>query len=431
MPCRLKVLIFLLFGTLIAPVAGQGDDFESQRAGNWHQWRGPYADGVAALGDPPVEWGEQRNVRWKTAIPGRGSASPVIWNDQVFLLTAVPQENTQRFVVMCLDRATGKILWERVAIETTPRERLHPTNTHASASAITNGKRVYASFGSYGVYCYDMAGNLQWQRDLGDMQTRNEFGEGASPALHGDTLVVNWDHEAEDFIVALNAQTGEVRWKQDRDEPTTWATPLIVSHEGRVQVVTNGNNRARSYDLETGELLWECGGQAMNPIPSPVTLDGVAYCMTGFRGYAAFAIPLGVRGDVTDSDKILWSKSDGTPYISSPVLYKGTLYYTKGRDAILSSVDAKTGEVLIDQKRLQGLDTMYASPVAAADRIYWMSRNGTGVVIRHGKELEILATNKLDEGVDASPAIMGKQMFVRGERSLYCLEDEAPAASNE
>jgi len=420
---RVLVKQLMLAVMLVAPAVA--DDFQTAKLKNWHQWRGPNADGVAPYGDPPTEWSESKNIRWKVAVPGRGSASPVVWNDQLFLLTAVPLDNgVHRFTVLCFDRNTGQLLWERVAAEEVPHERLHATNTHASASATTDGERVYASFGSRGVFCYDMQGNLQWKRDLGDMQTRNEFGEGSSPTIYGETLVVNWDHEADDFLIALDAKTGDVRWKVDRDEPTTWATPLVVNYNGRAQVVTNGHNRVRGYDLETGKLLWECGGQASNPIPSPVAMGDLVFCMTGFRGYAAYAIPLNSVGDITNSDKIAWSRTDGTPYIASPVLYEGVLYFTKGRDAILSSVDAKTGETQINQKRLPRLNTLYASPVAANGRIYFFSRDGVAVVLKHGPTLEILATNELSEGVDASPAIIGKRMYVRGEKSLYCIEEQ-------
>jgi outer membrane protein assembly factor BamB len=336
--------------------------------------------------------------------------------------------NIHQFIVLCLDRNTGREIWRQVAREDVPHESGHQTNTFASSSAITDGRSLYASFGSHGIYCYDLDGKLQWETDLGDMRTRNGFGEGASPALYEDTLVVPWDQEENSFIAALDARSGKQRWKVERDEVTTWATPLIVEHKGRVQVIANGSNRVRSYDLADGKLIWECGGQASNPIPSPIVQDGVAYCMTGYRGYAVYAIPLDAKGDVTDSDQIIWRRTDSGPYVSSAVLYGGQLYFTKGRDAILSSLDIKTGEPLIEQVRLPGLNTMYASPVAAAGRIYFTSREGATIVLKHGPKFEVLATNRLDEGIDASPAIVGKQMFLRGERRLYCIEEGARAA---
>jgi outer membrane protein assembly factor BamB len=441
-----------------ASATAVAQDFEQQKLNNWHQWRGPLANGTSPGANPPVEWSPTKNVRWKVEIPGQASASPIVWNNRVFVLTAVPTDrkapasrearsatpsspprrggggapnrgaapsNYYQFMVLCLDRNTGQELWRKVAAEQVPHEPGHQTNTFASGSPMTDGRFLYVSFGSVGIFCYDLQGNLQWKTDLGDMQTRNGFGEGASPALHQDTLVVPWDHEAQSFIAALDARTGDIRWKVNRDEVTTWATPLIVEHQGRMQVIANGSNRVRSYDLKDGRLLWECGGQASNPIPSPVVQGDLVYCMTGYRGYAVYAIPLDSMGDITDSDQIAWSRTDTGPYVSSPVLYGGQLYFTKGRDAILSSLDIKTGEPLIEQVRLPGLNTMYASPVAAAGRVYFTSREGATIVLKHGPKFEVLATNRMDEGIDASPALVGNQMFLRRERHLYCIENTA------
>ena len=327
-------------------------------------------------------------------------------------------------MVMCLDRNTGDVLWQKVANEAVPHESLHPTNTYASSSVTTDGKYLYASFGSYGVYCYDLDGDLKWTRDLGEMQTRNSFGEGASPTIHNGTLVVNWDHEGPSFIAALDAATGDIKWKQDRDESTTWNTPLIVEAAGRTQVIVNATGRTRSYDLDTGEILWECGGQASNPIPSPVARENLVYCMTGYRGYAVYAIPLDSVGDITDTERIAWHRDEGTPYVSSPLLYDDRLYFTKGRNGVLSCLNAETGEPIIDQERLTGMDSLYASPVGAAGRIYLVNREGTTLVLKKSDQLEVLATNVLDEPIDASPAIVGNQLFLRGDKHLYCIAQE-------
>ncbi len=336
-----------IVASMIGSISWAGD-FSSERLENWHQWRGPNADGVSPDADPPVEWSEQSNVKWKVAIPGKGSATPIVWQDRIYLLTAVdtgkksdkpaaapanPPSQTRppgrslsrptpgtlhQYVVLCLDRATGKTIWQRVAVEEVPHEGGHQTNTFASGSPTTDGQYIYASFGSCGIFCFDREGNLKWNRDLGDMRTRNAFGEGSSPALHGDTLVVNWDHEGQSFIAALNAKTGETRWQVDRDERTTWATPFITEHKGRVQVITNASKRVRSYDLATGELIWECGGQAGNPIPSPFRLGDLVYCMTGYQGFAVYAIPLDSKGDITGTDKIAWKRTDTGPTSALP-----------------------------------------------------------------------------------------------------------------
>jgi outer membrane protein assembly factor BamB len=440
--------ILPLLAVLIFTSAARADDFAAQRDRNWHQWRGPHANGVAPQANPPAEWDEQTNIKWKVPIPGLGNATPIVWEDQIFVLTAVesaaaedktaqtsttaqPQQRRRRggsrrptqtaFLVLCLDRATGAVRWQQTAANLLPHEGFRPgDNTFASGSPITDGRHLFVSFGSYGIFCYDLDGNQVWKQDLGDMHTRNGFGEGSSPALYRDRLVVNWDHEGQSFIATLDARTGDVLWKKDRDEPTSWATPLVVEHGGRTQVVTNGSKRVRSYDLATGELIWECGGQVSNVIPSPVIGDGVVYCTSGFRGAALYAIPIGSTGDLTGTDKPLWNLDRGTPYVPSPLLYGDLLYFNHKNDPIATCVNAKTGEVLAT-KRLAGLDKIYASPVGAAGRVYYVGRNGTTVVLPRGNDLGELAVNKLDEGIDASPAIVGNELFLRGKQHLYCI----------
>jgi outer membrane protein assembly factor BamB len=331
--------------------------------------------------------------------------------------------NYFQFVVLCLDRATGNTLWQQVVREELPHEGHHGDHGYASGSPTTDGEFLYASFGSRGVYCLTLDGQVRWERDFGDMRTRNGFGEGTSPTLVGDTLIVNWDHEAEDFIAALDAKTGETKWQVERDEPTGWSTPLAIPHDGKTQIVVNGTNRARGYDLASGELLWECGGQTTNAIPSPVTADGVVYCVSGFRGSAAVAISLDSRGDLTETDNQVWTHSGGTPYVPSPLLYGDLLYLNKSNDAILTVLNAKTGEVVIEKERLPGLKGIYASPVGAAGRVYYIGRNGAAVVLKHGTAFEVLAENTLDDPIDASPAIVGKELYLRGKEHLYCIAE--------
>ncbi len=332
--------------------------------------------------------------------------------------------NYYAFMVLCFDRTTGKEVWRTTAIEQVPHESGHNTNTFASSSPVTDGERIYVSFGSRGVHCLDLDGNLLWSKDLGKMQTRNQFGEGSSAAIYKGTLVVPFDHEGDSFIVALDAQTGEEKWRQPRDEQTTWSTPLITEYDGRVQVIANGSNRVRSYDLASGEIIWECGGQAGNPIPTPVRFEDNVIVMTGYRGYAIYSIPLNSHGDITDSETITWIEEDAAPYVPSPVLYQGQLYFFKANNGVLVSRDAKTGELLIDQTRVPDLSTVYASPVAAANHIYLTGRDGTTVVLKHGKNFEVIASNKLDDTIDASAAIVGDEIFLRGKEHLYCIRNQ-------
>ena len=294
--------------------------------------------------------------------------------------------NYYQFNVLCIDRNTGKTIWQRTACEVVPHEGHHDTGSFASASPITDGKLLYASFGSRGIYCYDLDGNPKWDKDLGDFRMRFSFGEGSSPALYEDTLVQTCDQEEGSFIVALDARTGQEKWRQPRNEVSTWGTPLIVEAAGRTQVITSGSNRVRSYDLRSGELIWECGGLGSNPIACPVVFEGLAIAMTGHNDPAGIAVPLDAKGDVTDTEKVAWKIEGSTPYVASPLLYEDMLYFTKSRNAILSSVDAKTGKYIISQERLPDMSSIYASPVAAAGRIYIPSREGTTLVIKPGKE---------------------------------------------
>jgi outer membrane protein assembly factor BamB len=419
------------------------DDRSDTAAHSWPHWRGPLANGVAPHADPPVEWDEQTNVKWKVELPGAGHGTPIVWGEWIFLLTAVPTDrvaedpprpsadakttppaNYYQFIVLCLDRETGDTQWSRVACEAVPHEGLHGTNSYASASPMTDGERLFVSFGSRGLFCFDLNGELLWERDLGDMRTRFGWGEATTPVVHGDSVVVNWDHEDESFIVTLDAATGEDRWRMDRDEPTSWATPLVVEHEGRTQVIVNGTNRVRSYDLESGEVLWQCGGQTVNAIPSPVLLDETVICMSGYRGSALFALPLSANGDLTDSRQVTWSREGGTPYVPSPLLYGGRLYFTQGNSGSLTCVDAGTGDVLFGPVRLPGISSLYGSPVGAAGRVYVVSRDGAAVVFNDADEFEVLSLNQLDDSFDASPVAVGGQLFLRGARHLYCIEQQ-------
>lgn len=400
---------------------------------------------------PPLEWSETKNVKWKMEIPGFGTSTPVVWGDRVFILTAIPTGRTievspgraagggpagpagrggrsgptevHEFVVMAVNRADGAVIWQRTARQEVPHEGHHRDHGYASYSPVTDGEHLYAYFGSRGLHAYDFNGNHLWQRDFGRMRTRSGFGEGGSLALHGDTLVINWDHEGDDFIVAVDKRTGRDLWRIPRDEPTTWATPLVVVHDGRPQVIVNGTNRIRSYDLSTGKQIWETGGMTMNVIPSPVAGHGKVYVTSGFRGSALLAIRLGHAGDLTGSDAIAWQYGRHTPYVPSPLLYGDRLYLFSGNTGLLSSFDAHTGEVRINAERIPRLASVYASPVGAADRIYLVGREGRTVVIRHADTVEVLATNELDDRFDASAALSGNELFLRGHRYLYCLAE--------
>ena len=397
-------------------------------ADNWPHWRGVNGNG-AANANPPTEWSDTKNVKWKVRIPGRGSGSPVIWENQVFVVTAVPAGGGGRtprldFKLLCFDRATGKQMWEKTAISTTPHEGTHDTNGFASASPCTDGKHVYAHFGSRGLYCYTLGGDLKWKRDdFGKMRCRAGFGEGSSPTIAGDKIIVPWDHEGPSALFALNKLTGETIWKVDRDEPTCWATPLVIEHGGKQQVVMNGQNYARSYDLESGKELWRCGGQTQRPVASAVAANGLVFVGSGFRGSFLGAFRPDGSGDIEGSKHVVWSVSRDTPDIASPLLSGNRLYFHKGKSGILSCFDATTGRPIFTSQRIPGLDRIYASPLAAGGHVYLTGRSGTTTVIKDADSVQVVASNNVGETVDASLAPVDNELFIRGEQHLFCIAE--------
>jgi outer membrane protein assembly factor BamB len=335
----------------------------------------------------------------------------------------VPQ-SAQSFEVHAYGRADGKLRWRRVVREEYPHEGTHKDGNFAAASAVTDGERIYAFFGSRGLYALDMKGRVLWQTDLGDMTVKMGFGEAASPAVHGGRLVLTWDHEGESFLVAFDAKTGREVWRTPRAEKTTWATPLVVA-DGKPQVVTAASNRVRAYDLADGALVWEGPGLTPNSIPTPVYGDGLLYLTAGFRGNALMAVKLAeAKGDVEKGSAIAWRYDKDTPYVPSPLLYRGGLYFLKSNSGILTRLDAKTGEKHFTE-RVPPLENVYASPVGADGRVYVVDRNGTTAVLDAGPALKVLAVNTLADPIDASPALVDGEIFLRGRRYLYAIAEPA------
>ena len=398
----------------------------------WPQWRGPHATGVSKVANPPTEWSETKNIRWKIELPGRGAATPIVWGDRVYVLTAAPVEaaggmrGVQKFQVMAVNRKDGKVAWQHTAREEQPHEGTHQQfGTMASASAVTDGEHLIASFESRGIYAYDMNGKPIWQKDLGDKRMRNEFGEGSTPALYKDKLFVVWDHQGESFIVALNKRTGEELWRTKREEIDSWATPLVVEHAGKAQVVTGAMRRVRAYDADNGQIVWEAEGLTANPIPSPVSADGLVFLMSGYRGNNLKAVRFGeAKGDITGTPALVWTLDRVTPYVQSPLLHDGILYFLKSNNGLLTAVDAKTGKPHYQAQRIEAVPNVFASPVAAAGRIYVVGQQGTTAVIKAGAALDVLATNTLDDRFDASPALVDREMYLRGYKNLYCVAEK-------
>ena len=447
---RIAILILCICAlAAIAASASQPVGFEK----NWHHWRGPHATGAAIEANPPTTWSETENIRWKVAIPGTGHAAPIVWEDKIFIQTAIKGEvqkaeaeesdgddpfggffnqrrgqegikESYKFNLIAISRNDGSILWQKTLHEANPHEGKHQDGTYASNSPVTDGEHVYAYFGSRGLYCVDMMGNVKWEKDIGTMFKSNTFGEGSSPVLYDNALVIVQDHERESFITALDKRTGDVLWKTDRNEGTTWFSPIVVEQDGKPQVITAGTNRVRSYDLATGELLWEGDGLTPNSIPSPVAANGYVYLMSGFRGNAFRGVHLAeATGDITGSDAVVWEYNQDTPYVPSPLLYKGIIYFLKSNNGILTAFNVETGQVYYGPQRLQGVSGVYASIVGASDRVYIAGRGGTVNVIQHGPEFKVLAENKLDDSFNASPAVVGSELYLRGGQYLYCIAE--------
>lgn len=415
---------------------------------NWPQWRGPDQNGVSDATNLPLTWSAEENIVWKTPLPSFSGGTPIIWGDRIFITTAVlyggalnpqysdapgahdirPITHRYKFMVIAVSRRDGKILWERIVREGLPYEGVHYTASLASSSPVTDGEHLFAFFGSNGLYCLDLNGKLLWQIDLGDMQILHSHGEGSSPALYRETLIINWDHEGESFIIAFDKRTGKQRWKVERDKGTSWTTPIVVEHPaGAGQVIVSGSKRMRGYDLATGKVIWECGGLSVeNVVSSPVAGDGMVFAGSTYDRKAMLAIRLdGANGDITGTKQVVWRRNRGAPYVPSPLLYGNSLYFLYHIQGILTRVNARTGEDQPGPIRLNGIRTVFASPVGAAGRVYITDRDGTTLVIRHSDTPEVLALNRLDDSFSASAAIVGRELFLRGERNLYCIaEDE-------
>lgn len=434
-----QLLLFLLLGCLVTSM--KGDTAEAY----WPQWRGPSSNGTAPQADPPVRWSETENICWKIKLPGMGHSTPIIWADRIFLLAAIPfgekrepvytkvegrHDNNPvnqkyRFVVMAISRKDGELIWQVTVREEYPHEGGHYTGSLVSNSPVTDGKHLYAFFGSRGLYCLDFEGNMVWQKDLGRMESRHAHGEGASAALHGEMLVVNWDHQKQSSLMAFNTRIGKQIWSVKRDEMTSWSTPLIVEHEGHPQVVVSATGAVRGYDLKDGSLIWECRGLSRNVVASPVAAEGMVYVANSYDWQALMAIRLdGAKGDITETTNVVWKLDRLTPYVPSPLLVGRTLFFMRHNQNILSMLDARTGKNISGPFRLGGIREVFASPVAAGGRVYITDRSGNTIVFRHhDKGLDFLGVNHLDDHFSASAAVVGKELYLRGEKHLYCIAE--------
>jgi len=433
-----------LFITIITASLGQ-----SALAQNWPQWRGPMGSGISNEKNLPGEWGADKNIRWKTPLPGRGHSSPVVWGNRIFLTTdiegdIVPGAKAVQHVrkgevwvhpdsvsgnrkhtlkVLCLDRDTGKILWEQIAYEGTVLDDRHRKNTYASGTPVTDGKLVYAFFEAEGLYCYDFAGKLIWKTSVGKI-SKVGMGPGTSPVLFENLVILQCDLEDGgpdlSFISAVDKRTGKEVWRVKRSHRKTHATPLIVRSGNRTELVANGWETVVAYDPATGKELWHCDGVRGWGIPSPVANNDMVFVSAGYPGKRAMGIKLGASGDLTGTPNLVWSYDKGTAYVTSPILYDDYLYLVSDK-GILTCIDAKTGALQYEGGRVPVPATFSASAVAFDGKIFLTSEDGDTFVIKAGPKHEVLATNSLGEPVYASPAIADGMLFIRGEKTLYCI----------
>jgi outer membrane protein assembly factor BamB len=426
-------------------------------AQNWPSFRGANASGVAEGKPTPTTWNVEKgeNILWKTPIPGLAHASPVVWGDKLFITTAI-SSNPKPFLrvglygdvdsdkdltkhtwrVYCLDKRTGKILWDRVATEGVPKIKRHIKATHANSSPATDGKYVVAFFGAEGLYCYDVKGKLQWKQDLGLLDSGwfydpdYQWGMASSPIIYKNLVIVQCDVQKNSFIAAYDIKTGKEVWKTSREEIPSWGTPTIYEGKTRVELITNATRAARSYDPMTGKELWRMSGNPEVTATTPIVAHDLIYIVNHYRpNQPIYAIKPGATGDIslkdgkTTNDFIAWSYQRGGSYMPTPVVYGEYLYICQNQ-AILRCLNAKTGEVAY-QNRIGEGGSYSASPVAADGKVYLSSEDGAVFVIKAGNKYEMLAKNEMGEVLMATPAISDGMIFVRGQNNLFCIADKS------
>ncbi len=423
----------------------------SAQAEDWPGWRGPGGRGISAENGIPAQWDLSKNVRWKVEVPGLGHSSPIVYGNRIFVTTAVSsdpkEDNWQKgffsgerkpdkaeiaWAVLCYDRDTGKRLWQQTAVRKLPAAARHTKNSYASQTPVTDGAYVYAFFGDQGMYCYDFSGKLIWSRDLGVFNMRNGWGLGSSPVLYKNLVIQTCDQETgQSFIIALDKKNGKTVWKTDRDELSSWSTPYLYLDGPRAELIVNATRAIRSYEPETGKLLWECRGPATSiTVPTPTSTHGLIVVSSGFireevRPVTAFRP--GFSGNLTlkegemRSDAIAWRQMAAAPYIPSPTAY-GDYIFVLLDQGFIACYEAKTGKEVYGRRRIDVGANFSASPVAIEGKLYLMSEDGDVFVLKAGPEYELLAKNAVGEAIMASPAVSGGRMFVRTLKHLYCIQ---------
>jgi len=415
---------------------------------NWPQWRGPAGQGISTEKNLPTTWTATKNIKWKTPIEGLGHSSPIVWGKKIFLTTALDGEvipgrtpgvthkmadgsdfvhpdalgadRRHTFKVICIDRESGKILWQRVAYEGPVHDSRHKRASFASSTPATDGKYVFAFFGTEGLYAYDFNGKLLWKQDLGKLGTAS-VGYGVSPILYGNLVIMQCDESGmNSFIAAFDKKTGKEVWRAPRKVDVTWSTPVLVKTGKRTELVASAAEAIISYDPMTGKELWRHKGLESNAVNTPVVSNDMVVITSGYPLKIALALRAGGSGDVTGSKQLVWSYNKGTAYVPSPILYGDYLYLMAGNGS-LTCLDAKTGKVAYEGARVPKAIPFTASPVAYEDKVLITSDEGETFVVKAGPKHEIIGTNSVGEAVFASPALADGKIFIRGTKSLYCI----------
>jgi outer membrane protein assembly factor BamB len=420
---RLSGLVLALGSLATATVAtgGQDDDtvgmVRPDGAGEryWPRWRGPSGQGVVEDTGYPDTWSDTVNVRWKTAVPGSGHSSPIVWDDRIFLTTS--QNGGRRVSILSFRRSDGELLWETDAPEGRA-ENVHNKNSPAAATPTTDGQRVYASFGSRGMMAVDFAGNVVWHRDLGRID--NYHGPAGSPLLYRDTVIIYQDQSGGAFIIALDTRTGETRWRTERSASVGWGTPIAVRVGDHDELIVSSQRQVQSYDPVTGGELWSCGGNLFEVIPTPVVGHGLIFCASGRAG-PTLAIRPGGRGDVSDTH-VAWKTTRGSPFVPSPVVYGDYLYQLNDMSSIITCLNAKTGEAVWQERlgrpRREGIS---ASPVVVDDNLFVTNDDGQTFVLKTGPDFELLHTNDIGARTLASPALVDGTWYIRTSQELIAI----------
>jgi uncharacterized protein (TIGR01244 family) len=423
-------------------------------SGSWPSFRGPQASGVIDGQNLPDQWNAKsgQNILWRTSIPGLSHSSPIVWGNRVFVTSAISTDpkasfrpglsgdgdaskdtSRHRWVIYALDKQSGKVLWERIAYEGEPLEKRHIKATYANSTPATDGRIVVAWFGSQGVHAYDVNGKFLWKVDVGrvDMGAYDvptyEWGPASSPIIWKDLVILQCDTQADSFMIALNANTGETVWKTDRDEIPSWGTPTVASTPKGDELITNASNFIRGYDPRTGKELWRLGGSSKITAPTPIYTDDMLVVASGRAPERPiFVVKVGARGDLTlpdgktSSDAIIWSRTGRGSYMPTPLIYNGILYVL-ANNGTFDAYNLKTGQELYRQRLPLVGSGFSASPVAADGKIYLSNEDGEILVIAAGEKFNIIATNSIGELLMATPALSDGVMYVRSAGSLFAI----------